>query len=151
MWGWYGSALVSANQPVAVVVNQLRDAAPALGASYEGIPDSAASQTVILPRVVRGYSNRYYSNFTVHDAGSGTASITIHYYDSSGTLVISPTDTVSASTPKTYNLYTAPPSGLPHGFVGSVVITADREIVASSNLLDYNNYYDTISYTGVNR
>ncbi|MDY7077405.1 MAG: peptidoglycan DD-metalloendopeptidase family protein, partial [Chloroflexota bacterium] len=68
-WGWYGSALASANQPVAVVVNQLRDAYPARGDSYEGIPDSAASQTVILPRVVRGYSNRYYSNFTVHDAG----------------------------------------------------------------------------------
>jgi murein DD-endopeptidase MepM/ murein hydrolase activator NlpD len=153
--GWYGSARVTAGVPVAVVVNQLNDRIPTQGASYEGVPASAGSTTVILPRVVRESlpSGCYTSNFTVRNLGSGNATITIYYYNANGTQAATPvSDTVVAH--KVYNLKTAPPNGLPNPFYGSVKIvsTNNRSIAATSNLLDsYCGTNDAISYTAVNR
>ncbi len=153
-WGWYGSARVSAGQPVAVVANQLNDTVPSQGASYEGIPASAGSTTVILPRVVRepAQSGCYTSNFTVRNLGSANATVTINYYNANGTSAVSVSDTVVSH--KVYNLKTAPPAGLPASFYGSVKIvsTNNQPIAATSNLLDsYCGTSDAISYAGANR
>ena len=157
--GWYGSAQVTASVPIAVVVNQLNDGAY-LGASYEGIPNSAGSTTVFLPRVVRKEltGQCYYSNFTVRNLGSTAANLTIQYYDETGTLRATVNDT-GISSEKIYNLYSSPPAGLPQNFRGSAMIisTNGQPLVATSNLLYYysaptcTSRDDTISYTGVNR
>jgi len=156
-WGWYGSARVSAGQPVAIVVNQLQDAT-FLGASYEGIPASAGSNAVVLPYAVRQYNSCYYSNFTVRNLGSADATVRIRYYDGNGNLVASSSSNETVKSHVVYNLYlTTPPSNHvfpPLGFSGSAVIsgTNSQPIAASSNLVDKcasNN--DTISYTGINR
>jgi hypothetical protein len=153
---WYGSARVRASQRLAVVVNQFKDD-QYLGASYEGVPASAGSTTVVLPRVARAASNCYYSNFTVRNLGSAAAAITIYYYEPSGAQATSPS-TDSVASHRVYNLKTLTPSGhtFPDsGFIGTVKIvsTNNQPIVATSNLLDScgSSPTDTVSFTGVNR
>jgi len=154
-WGWYGSARVRANQRLAVVVNQFKDN-QTLGASYEGVPASAGTTTVILPKVVRPLSGCYYSNFTVRNLGGSSASVTIRYYNAGGSLVTSSNDTVVSH--RVYNLYTGTPDGQAFPtppFDGSVVVasTNGQPIAATSNLLDYcgSSPTDTVSFTGINR
>ncbi len=156
--GWSGSAKVSANVPVAGVVNQLNDSAN-LGASYEGIPHSAGSTTVILPDIVRRPADApcYYSNFTVRNLGSVAANVRIGYYTETGYSPVTVTDNGIASE-RIYNLYTSAPADLPQNFRGSVVIvsTNNQPLAATSNMLYYaspscTGRDDTISYTGVNR
>ncbi len=150
-WGWFGSARVTAGQPVAVIVNQLNDGSN-LGASYEGVPASHGSQSVVLPYVVRGAEGCLYSNFTVKNLGSADAAIVINYYAQPGTLITTSPDTVVSH--RVYNLYTGTPPGQNFPtppFGGSVIINSTQPIAVSSNLLNYCGGSDTVSYTGLNR
>jgi hypothetical protein len=79
------------------------------------------------------------TGFQVQNLGTGTANISITYYNADGTLasgagVVNPqVDTIPAGQSKTYFQSTI--TGAPAGFKGSVVISSDQQIAAIGNIL----------------
>jgi hypothetical protein len=82
----------------------------------------------------------------------------MQYYNLAGGGTLPNEVTDSIWTEKIYNLYTAPPTGLPDSFRGSVMITSTtgQPVAAISNLLYYpsttcTTFNDAVSYSGVKR
>lgn len=80
-----GSAVISSDQPLAAVTNILNAASGATaGGAYVGA--SAGSTTVSIPLLMKANgSNPYTTWFTVQNAGSSDAAVTVDYSDCTGT------------------------------------------------------------------
>ena len=79
----------------------------------------------------------YNSGFQVQNLEATDASITIMFYDRTGTAVTTVTDTVSANSSNTYFPLTNlgnEGSSVPSGFDGSVVIASDKKVAAITNI-----------------
>lgn len=86
----------------------------------------------------------YESSIQVRNLTSTAGTITLTFYDLSGTIVGTPlTDAIAANETKSYYRGTMPVDA---GFNGSVVISADVEIAAMSNLVGLNASASPISY-----
>jgi hypothetical protein len=72
----------------------------------------------------------YSAGFQVQNLSTSTANITITYYNQDGTVNTAPTDTIGASSSKTY--YPIHPAA---SFNGSVVLSSDQPVVAVVNVL----------------
>jgi len=76
------------------------------------------------------------SGFQVQNLGSGTATVTIAYYNQDGTVATSVGDSIPAMSSKTYY-----PIHAADGFNGSVVVSSDQPVVAIANTLgNYPQY-----------
>jgi hypothetical protein len=84
----------------------------------------------------------YNTGFQVQNLSGSLANLTIDYYDQTGTVVNSVSDTIPASTSKTY--FPIAPSS---PFNGSVIISADQPVAAVTNILG-NSGIATASYVG---
>src|SRR5262245_50665775 len=79
------------------------------------------------------------TGFQVQNLGTGTANISITYYNADGSLAVGgagpnpQVDTIPAGQSKTYVGATI--TGAPAGFKGSVVISSDQQIAAIGNIL----------------
>lgn len=86
----------------------------------------------------------YESSIQVRNLTSTAGTITLTFYDLSGTIVGTPlTDTIAANETKSYYRSTMP---VDSGFNGSVVISSDVQIAAMSNLVGLNAAATPISY-----
>ena len=125
--GWVGGVVVTSNQPLAGVGR------PHIGTqitTYNGFP--AGSLSSYVPMLFKGTFGSYDSAFYVQNVHtSNTASITIQYYDSSGTLNCTKTDTIAPLASKGYWLPSATcnSGSVPAGWMGSVVVTSNQPIV----------------------
>lgn len=79
----------------------------------------------------------YESGVQVVNLEASSASITLLYYDQLGNVIGSVPDTIGANGSKTYY----PLSGVPAGFNGSMVISADRAIAAIANTVTSGNVF----------
>jgi hypothetical protein len=120
--GWSGSAVVTANHNIAAVGR------PHLGTeifSYDGI--AAGSTTTFAPMLFR-------SMWTVYDSGlfiqnvdpANSTDFTIHYYDSTGALSCTHSDTLAPMASRYYSILS---ECVPNDWVGAAVITASHNIV----------------------
>lgn len=129
--GFNGSAVVSSDQPVAAIVNQLTTVGGASGpgGSYEGLAEGALEVT--LPIAMRN-NGGYSSTFNVQNAGSGNATINIEF--TPGVAGSADTDgpfTIEPGRAMTFNQ--ADDTELGTRFVGSAKVTSNEPIVIALN------------------
>jgi len=98
---------------------------------------------MLLVGSVAGQGITYNTGFQVQNLGTGTATITIIYYNQDGSVAASVPDSIPAGGSKTYYPLTA----VPDGFNGSVVISSDMPIAAIANELGNAGAY-AASYAG---
>lgn len=138
--GWYGSVVVSSNQPLAAIVNEYTS--PNLeSASYTG--SESGGTAVYLPAILKNAWS-WTTTFAVQNVGSGTTTITVEFRDMSGTLV----DTDTYDVPSNASVYCnqGADDELGSFFAGSAKITSAQPVVAVVN--EDSTYYDTMSYNG---
>lgn len=139
--GWYGSVVVSSNQPLAAIVNEYTS--PNLeSASYTG--SESGGTAVYLPSILKN-AWTWTTTFAVQNVGSGTTTITVEFRDMSGTLV----DTDTYDVPANASVYCnqGADDELGSFFAGSAKITSSAQpVVAVVN--EDSTYYDTMSYNG---
>ncbi len=127
--GWVGGVVVTSDQPVVAVGR------PHIGGevmTYNGF--TGGSTTSYIPMLFKGafggsYNSAFYIQNT-HDTNS--ANVTIKYYDNTGSLNCTKSDTITSLSSKGYWLPSAicDSGSLPAGWVGGVVVTSDQPIVA---------------------
>lgn len=126
-YNWSGGAMITSSQPVVAV------ARPHVGAevaSYNAF--SSGSLTSYVPMLFKqAFGGSYNSALYVQNLhSSSSASISISYYTSTGSLTCTVTDTLAARSSKGYWL---PSVGcLPAGWVGGAVVTSTQNIVTVS-------------------
>ncbi len=124
-YGWSGGVSIGSTQNIVAIGR------PHVGsevASYNGF--ATGSLTSYIPMLFKNaYGGSYDSAFYVQNLNTiNTANITIKYYDGAGTLNCTVNDTVSPLASKGYWLPSE--TCLADGWVGGVVVTSDRNIVA---------------------
>ena len=111
-------------------------------ASYGGV--STGALTAYIPMLFKdAFGGSYDSAFYIQNVDVSTANIDIEYYDSTGALTCSSTDTIASHASKGYWL---PSTCVPAGWVGGVVVTSDQNIVAigrphiGTEVMTYNSF-----------
>ena len=143
--GWVGAVSVTSDKNLVAVGR------PHIGseiASYSGF--ASGSLTAFVPMLFKdAFGGSYDAALYIQNVGSvNTANITIEYFDSTGNLNCTKTDTVSPLASKGYWLPTATcdTGSLPAGWVGGVKVTSNEPIVAvgrphiGSEVLTYNGF-----------
>ena len=93
----------------------------------------------------------YTSCFQLQNLSTNQASVIMKFYSQGdGSLVKSPSDTIPASSSKTYCPLSSPPVNLPSGFNGSLVIESTQPLASIVNLAGDSSFNGlTASYIGV--
>jgi len=128
-----GSAVIASDQPVAATVNQLTTMGGSNtgGGSYEGV--SAGATSVQLPIIMRN-NGGYNTAFTVQNAGSVDASVTVTYTAGvAGSNWSEGPFTIKPGYAKTFDQSDSGHSALGTRFVGSAVVVSDQPVVAAVN------------------
>ncbi len=121
--GWVGEAIITANHNIVAVGR------PHIGSeitSYNGF--ASGSPSMYVPMLFNhAWSNYDAALYVQNTDAANSASITVDYYDWGGHLTCSRTDSLA---PLAAHGYWMPTECVPTGWVGSAVITANRDIVA---------------------
>ncbi len=132
--GFIGSAVVSSDQPVAAIVNTQ---VPTTGTGTMENPNRVGTSTGVLDTKVgpKAYvtqiMNAYYgwnSYLAVQNAGASNTTVTVHYYDDTGTEVDTETHLIPANA--SYVFRQELNGDLPSNFVGSAVIDGGGQDIA---------------------
>lgn len=142
--GFDGSVVISSDQPVAAVVNELGNT-DQYQASYVGF--SAGASTVYLPRIDRnnGGNNTW---FNVQNAGTAPAQVTVTYTPGVAGSATTETATIPVGAAKTFDQ--AGNTALGSRFAGSakVVCTNGQNIVATCNVVSASYLMAYDGFTG---
>lgn len=121
---WVGGVVITSDQNIVAVGR------PHIGTevtTYNGF--ASGSPTMYVPMLFKRAFGSYDSALYVQNVDSvNSAAVTIKFYDSSGALTCTKNDTISKLSSKGYWL--PDETCLPVGWVGGVVVTANRNIVA---------------------
>ena len=138
--GWVGGVVVTSDRDIVAVGR------PHVGnqiTTYNGF--ASGSTTMYVPMLFKKAFGSYDSALYVQNVDAvETASITIKYYDSAGNLSCTRNDTISPLSSKGY--WVPSETCLPDGWVGGVVVTSDRDIVAvgrphlGTEVMTYNGF-----------
>jgi hypothetical protein len=123
------SARITSSQPLAAIVRQRREqnGVSKVFMSYNCV--SSGSTTVHAPLIMNNYSS-WDTSMTVQNTSASSASITMYYYNSSGSVVKTSTDSIPAYSSHAY--YT-PNQGLADGFIGTARVTSNKPVVVVVN------------------
>lgn len=128
--GWVGGVVVTSDQPI-VAVGRPHIATEVM--TYDGF--ASGSTEAFVPMLFKGsFGGTYNAAFYIQNvSNSNTANVTLRYYDSSGVLHCTKTETISPLASKGYWVPSAtcnPGQGsLPAGWVGGVRVSSDQPIV----------------------
>src|ERR1700674_4523729 len=120
-----GSAIVYANQPTAMFVNEFPPGYVGDATSYSGVQvANGVGTTLYAPTIVNNAYGGYTTGIGLLNEGSGPTNVTITYHDGAGTVVKS--QTVTALAAHAYHaLYSGDTAlGLPSGFAGTATIVS---------------------------
>jgi hypothetical protein len=127
--GWVGGVVVTSDQPIVGVGR------PHIGTqitTYNGFP--VGGPNAYVPMLFKdAFGGSYDSAFYIQNTDdSNTANITIQYYNNTGTLDCTQTDTLSPLASRGYWLpsATCDTGSLPIGWMGDVIVTSDQPIVS---------------------
>ena len=125
---WIGGISVTSDKNIVAVGR------PHIGseiASYDGF--SAGALTAYVPMLFKNaYGGSYDSAFYIQNVDAALATLSIKYYDSTGTLTCTVSgETIAPLASKGYWLPGLAASCLPDGWVGGAVVTSDKNIVAN--------------------
>jgi len=145
--GFIGSAVVTSDQPIVAIVNQVNYVA-GKGLSYSCF--SGGTKNISAPLLCKRYNN-WDTGIQVQNIGAGTTTVWVTYYRTNGpggpwteSHVLAPYEF--------YTFYQPDNEDLPDDFLGSAVITSTTQpIVAIVNEVNYARLGDTsLSYGGIN-
>lgn len=130
--GWLGSAKVESDgQPIVALINE--EGSLNRAASYSGFTGGAT--TANAPIVLKDYY-KYSTSITCQNIGGAATDITVTYSNAAAT-----TETkTSVPVNGTALFYQPNETGLPTGFNGSAIITADEDIVCIVNENQIDNF-----------
>jgi hypothetical protein len=136
------SAVVDSTQPVFTIANLL-SSNPTTAASYNGFNLADAGTSFYVPSVYKNYVGLYTSTIVVQNTdATGAANVTIRYKDGNGNDAATETASIPANASVTFDQANA--GSLPVGFVGSAVVTSDRNVGATFNVSDpVNNQFSS--------
>jgi hypothetical protein len=147
---FYGSGKAIGSQTLVSIVNHTytldRDV------SSSGVR-GGNTQAVAIPLALKNatYLGRsgWNTGLSIKNTGSGTATATIKFYNSTGTLV----STTTSSIPASAISILSPLPGVPDGFIGSVWVSADRTIAVSAthSISGTSGDDSAMAYLGINR
>ena len=140
---------MSADQPIAAIVNQVTTTSPAYNGSYSGA--SSGAPKVYLPAVVREYYGWNNELAIQNTSMTNSVGITIKFYRGDGSYVsgADKTDTIPAKGVGYYNIAGAEYAALGTKFNGSAVVSANDNttgLVVAVNQTTSNGMMQ--SYTG---
>lgn len=136
---WASSAVITANQPIVAVVNEIHFTGAA--ESYGGF--SSGSTVVNLPVILNRANGGWITSVSIQNTTEHPAGGTINYFDGGGAL----TKSQAIGIPGRGCINLQMPNGLPDGFAGSAVITMDRPVVAVVS--EVSEFADALGYQGV--
>jgi len=150
--GFIGSAVVSSDQPVAANVNTQ---VPASEGTSPSNPIRIGTSSGVLtpstdlyfPQVMKEYYG-WNSYLAVQNTASSSASVTVQYYSSAGTLVATDTQTISPYS--TYIFRQSENATLPNGFVGSAKATGTQELAGICNFYNSESSYTEAQFHSYN-
>lgn len=149
--GFIGSAVVSSDQPIAGIGNEIAVYGTTSGnSSYSAV--SEPGDVVYAPLVMKKYGGSQWSTqLAVQNTGSDSTTVTIQYYDSSGSLVSGGTESQSIEGYGSAVFNQLDNTGLTDGFMGSAKISAASASdtiavvvneIAGTRLVTYNGFYE---------
>lgn len=148
---WVGSAVVQGppgSQLAASVVNQ--QIRTNLASMYVSAADSDAAQTIVFPIAYRYTSGTQHWNLgRVMNVSAGTADVDVYFYNANGTLQTSwlNRSVTQYSIVDEFNLVGAQFNAVGTAWSGSIVVVADRPVVATTDVLWQPERYG--AYNGV--
>jgi hypothetical protein len=124
--GWVGGAVVTSDTHI------VANGRPHINGevmTYDGF--SSGSLTSYLPMLFKNAfsGGSYDSAFYVQNVGGSQATINMQYYDNTGALTCTNSDTVAPFASKGYWLPSLSADCLPDGWAGGVLVTSDQPIV----------------------
>ena len=129
--GFDGSVVVSADQPIAAIVNQATTGSVNRSSSYSG--ESAGATGVYVPIAMKSFYG-FETELSIQNASGGNVDVTISYYDSTGTLVAGANDTCTSLAPGAVCRVNQGKNGtLPINFNGSAYVNATGAVVVVAN------------------
>lgn len=148
--GFIGSVVVSSSQPIVAIGNEIVEYGATSGnSSYSGV--SAPGDVVYAPLVMRNYGGSQWSTqLAVQNAGAASTTVTIEYYDSTGSPVSGATENQAIAGNGSAVFSQWDNAGLSDGFIGSAKISAASASdtiavvvneIAGTRLVTYNGFY----------
>jgi hypothetical protein len=136
--GFAGAALIVSEQPLAITANEVSNSGQAM--SYQGT--SEAARTLYAPVMLNNAFGGWTTGIGVLNCSSSPAEVTIDYYGEDGQLVKTNSQTLS---PRGSWAEYQGGIGLPDGFSGSAIISANQpvtaivnEVAAGKDAMSYN-------------
>jgi hypothetical protein len=150
--GFSGYAVLTANRPIAVVVNRSMWAQDWYD-TYRGIASHHAATKVYLPLIVKNAAqpNRMgdHSSVRIQVADGGPANVTLRIRGN-GDSTAEATSTFTVDGSRTISIDLDPRIPLGSGFVGSAILESDRPIVAVAEIVTGSFDGDTrVLYNGI--
>jgi hypothetical protein len=132
---WVGTARLTSNQPLAVVVDRgtfLNDGFT----NYRGVRPQDAATKVLLPVLNKNYgairgANGWNSWFRVMVADGGVANVTVTYY---GLDLPGGQQSYTQRVDREFTVFQGSEWMLPDGFAGTAIITSDKPIIALADI-----------------
>ncbi|MBM4417990.1 MAG: hypothetical protein FJ033_06730 [Chloroflexi bacterium] len=139
--GQAGSAVVTSVPENVIAFTNIQYPAQNYLESYNGFLTSSATTRVSCAAIMNNYYN-YNTALTVMNVGSAATNLTIHFINSSGTVVS--TQNVTNLQPNSSHVRWNPNDGIPVGFLGAAVVTSS----GSPIIAIVNELYGTGSESG---
>jgi len=151
--GFIGSAVVSSNQPIAAIGNETVVYGSTIGnSSYSSVSESETGDVVYAPLVMKNYGGSQWSTqLAVQNTGAASTTVTIEYYDSTGSVVSGATESQPLAGYGSAVFDQLDNAGLSDGFIGSAKISAASASdtiavvvneLAGTRLVTYNGFYE---------
>jgi hypothetical protein len=150
--GFNGSAIISATQPVAAILNILGNSGvagqPFYSEAANGVAASATSTSVSLPLIMRG-NGGFNTWFSVQNAGTTAASVTVAFKKGTdGTDLTLPAVSIPPGASHTFDQSTADAAGLGVKFVGSATVTSSQPLAVVVNQVGTGASKTQLTYGG---
>ncbi|MBC7233221.1 MAG: hypothetical protein H5T68_08295 [Chloroflexi bacterium] len=153
--GFIGSVVIGSDRPVAAIINtQLPSGSGASPTSpnrvgtASGVPEAQAGTTMYVTQVMKAAYGGWSSYIAVQNTTADTASVTVRYYDATGTEVATNTQTLHPYS--TYVFRQENEAGLPAGFAGSAKIEANKNIAVICNFYNVGTSDATAQFHSYN-
>jgi hypothetical protein len=145
--GFAGSATVSSNQPLVAIVNEVKGN---FGTSANLF---AGGQAVVhLPLVKNAHPDGYSTGMAVMNLGTGTATVTIVYYDPNTGLQVGTSPTLTLAPGAFAGVYQGPggDGGVPAGTAATAILTVTNPLGGGllAVIVNQQSPVSLISYTG---
>ncbi len=153
-----GSATISADQPIAAVVNQLARGQVATSGSYSGIDSGSASVNAPLVfKALGSGASLVNSTLTIMNTGSAATDFNIVYISGTTFQAVYTATVTALAAGESYYADQSEEAGLSAGFFGSAVVNATtaggtvavvgNQFIGANALLTYNGFKSTDGYT----